>query len=181
MTKNSGCSSRASSRNLQNAAQLTETYSDTLGLISGVSSYSKCTLTFWHYARIFSNPQLFRMSPVRHDGNHLMNSKEQNPSWQSNRSAASQEISSIWQKLTVRYRMQKDSPLAPVPSQINPIQITSYHFLSSALILYSHPRLASPTRNIPSVYFSLLLHVSVCVRPSSGTFLVNWDTKLMIC
>ena len=48
---------------------------------------------------------------------------EQKPSWEANRSLASQEIRRILWNPNVYYRIYKNPPPVPVPSRIDPVHV----------------------------------------------------------
>jgi hypothetical protein len=66
------------------------------------------------------------------------NSTEQSPSWEINIHSSSQEIPRILWKLNDYYRVNKDPPLVPILSQMNPVHTFSAYFLKilSNIIIY---------------------------------------------
>ena len=91
-------------------------------------------------------------------GDWLANSMERSPSWEANRSSASQEITNIVRHPKVLHRIHKRPPSVPIPSRFNSVNAYSFHFLN-ILILSSYLRVSDlfplglPTKN---VYASLL-------------------------
>ena len=63
----------------------------------------------------------------------------QSPSWEANRSAASQEIPGILWNPNVHYRTHKRPPPAPVLCQPNPVHIPTSHLLEI------HPNIIHPS------------------------------------
>jgi hypothetical protein len=108
----------------------------------------------------------------------LTNSMEQNPSWEANRSSASQEIPSILWNPRVHYRIHKCLPPVPILSQINKVHSSPLHFLRIHLTSSSHLCLGLPSglfsSGLPrSSKWSLLvrsLHQNpACTSPVSHT------------
>jgi hypothetical protein len=75
---------------------------------------------------------------------------EQNPSWETNRSSASQEILRMLWNPMVHYRTHKCPPPVPVLSQINPVHAPHHISWRYTLILFSHLRLGLPSKLFPS-------------------------------
>ena len=69
---------------------------------------------------------------------------ELSPSWEANRSSASQEIRCILWNLKVHYRFHKSSPHVPVPSRINPV-LAPHPTPYKSILVSSHLRLGLPS------------------------------------
>jgi hypothetical protein len=102
----------------------------------------------------------------------LTYSMEQSPSWEANRSSASQEIPRILRNSKVHYRIQRCPPPVPTLSQIDPVHDTHPTSWISILFLSSHLRLGLPCHffplSFPTKRFTPLFSKNVCsktVRP----------------
>jgi hypothetical protein len=83
---------------------------------------------------------------------------DQGPSLEANRFSASQEISRILWNPKVHYRIHKFSPPVPNLSQLDPLHISTYHFLISILILSTHLRLSLLNGLSPYAFPTKTLH-----------------------
>ena len=80
---------------------------------------------------------------------------EQRPSWEANRSSASQEIPCILRKSTIHHRIHNSSPPDPILSQRHLVR--AHHITSPKLILIlsSHPRHCLSSGLLPSDFSHL--------------------------
>ena len=84
-------------------------------------------------------PYFSTLSHKQHDfQKQKFNSKEQVPSWEANRSSASQKITRILRNPKVHYRIHNSLPPAPILSQIDPVHAFHPTSLRSILILSSN-------------------------------------------
>jgi hypothetical protein len=94
----------------------------------------------------------------------LTNSMEHSPSWEANRSSASQEISNILWNPKVHYRIHKRPPSLPSLSQNNAVHAFPSYGLKSVLRLSFHLSLGLPSCLFRS---DLLTKDRVCNSPVS--------------
>ena len=88
---------------------------------------------------------------------------EQSPSWEANRSSASQEIPRILWNPKVHNRIYKPPPPVPILSQINPVHAPRSTSWRSILILPSHLRLRLPSRLFPSGHLTKTLYAPLLI------------------
>jgi hypothetical protein len=81
---------------------------------------------------------------------------------------ATQEFSNIIWNLKFHYHVHRSLPHVPILSQMNSVHTTSFYFLRSTLILFSHWHLGHPTGLIPFGFPTeilnafLLFHYMLC-------------------
>ena len=96
--------------------------------------------------------------PANQPTNQPTDSMEQMPSWQANSSSACQEIPCILSNPKIHYRIHKNQPPIPIPSEINPVHAFHPTFLRSVLILSSQIRLGLPSGVFPPRLPNKTLH-----------------------
>jgi hypothetical protein len=83
---------------------------------------------------------------------------EQSPSWEANRSSASQDIHHIVWNPKVHYRIQNGPPPVPILSRINPVHAPHSASWRSILILSSHLSLCLQSGFLPSGITTTILY-----------------------
>ena len=108
----------------------------------------------------------------------LTNSREQNPSWLSNSSSASQEIPHIWQNPKFHHRIHKRLPTVLILSQINTVHAFPNNSLKIYFNIISHLRLDLPTGLFPSGFHTTILYttlLSPSIRATCPAHLILFD------
>jgi len=101
---------------------------------------------------------------------------QDSPSWEANRIAASQEILLILWDPKVHYRSHNSPPPVPILSQLDPVHVTTSHFLKihlNIIFLYTSgsPQLSLSLRfpHQNTVHASPLPHTRYMLRPSHSS------------
>ena len=91
---------------------------------------------------------------------------EQSASWEANRFAVSQKISSILWNPKVHYRIHKCPPLFPILSHLDPVHTPTSHFLKIHLNIIL-PSIPGSPKWSPSFRFSHQNPVHACLLPNT--------------
>jgi hypothetical protein len=101
---------------------------------------------------------------------------EQRLSWEAKRFSGSQEILRILWNQEVRYRTHKSPPLVPILRQINPVHVSSSHYLKIHLNIILLLRLGLPSGLFPSGFPTKptkhLSYPHTCYMPPPTSFLI---------
>ena len=103
---------------------------------------------------------------------------EQSPSWEANRSSASQILHSLWNP-KVHYRFHKRPPRVPILSQINPSVLPHPTSWRSILISYSYLRLGLSSDLFPSGLPTKTLYAPLLSRLVEYYFFVWSDFQIV--
>jgi hypothetical protein len=130
----------------------------------------------WMFVILWCAPwrwQLYCRNVCR--GCKLTNSMEQSPSWEANRSSASQEIPRVLWNPKVHYRTDKSPPPVPILSHINPVHAPHPNSWRSILILSSHLR-----RGCKYTLLIILVHWLVWLKLMTRRLFVNYLATLSV-